>query len=129
MPVNTRPLMVACLAMALLAQALPARGQNLMPGNTADLYPFGPVARGALGQPHAFGRLYVQLEVVPTCSFDIGGITQPVSIRCTRGVPYRARILNDADATFGLTRVLAPRPQGRDGGLMRIKAQRLDVEF
>ena len=129
MPVNTHPLMAACLGLALLTQALPARAQNLIPENTADLYPLGPTARGVLGQPHAFGRLYVQLEVVPTCSFDIGGIPQPVLIRCTRGVPYRARILNDADATFGLTRVLAPRPQDRGGELMRIKAQRLDVEF
>ena len=129
MPVNTHSLMVACLGVALLVQVLPSHGQNLMPENTAGLYPFGPTAHGALGQPHAFGRLYVQLEVVPTCTFDIGGIPQPVLIRCTRGVPYRARILNDADATFGLTRVLAPRPQDRGSELMRIKAQRLDVEF
>jgi len=129
MPVNTPFLMAACLGVALLAQALPARGQNLIPENTADLYPFGHTARGALGQPHAFGRLYVQLDVVPTCTFDIGGVPQPVLIRCTHGVLYSARILNDADTTFGLTQVLAPRPQGRGGELMRIQAQRLDVEF
>lgn len=129
MPVNTRTLMAACLGAALLAQTLPAQGQNLMPQNTADLYPLGPTARGALGQPHAFGRLFVLLDVVPTCTFNIGGVPQPVLIRCTRGVPYRARILNDADTAFDLTRVLAPSPQSRDGGLVRIKAQRLDVEF
>ncbi|OOG49495.1 hypothetical protein B0E50_05090 [Rhodanobacter sp. C01] len=126
---KTRTLMAAFLGAALLAQALPIRGQNLIPQNTADLYPFGPTARGALGQPHAFGRLFVQLEVMPTCTFNIGGVTQPVLIRCTRGVPYRARILNDADTAFDLTRVLAPRLQDRDGGLVRINAQRLDVEF
>jgi hypothetical protein len=129
MSVNTHPLMAACLALSLLAQVLPAQGQNLIPENTADQYALGPTARGVPGTPHAFGRLYVQLEVVPTCSFDFGGIAQLVLIRCTRGVPYRTQILNDADATFGLTRVLAPRPQGRDRELMRIDAQRLDVEF
>jgi hypothetical protein len=129
MPVNTYPLVAACLSLALMMPALTAHSQNLIPEKTADGYPFGPIARGVLGQPHAFGRLYVQLEVVPTCTFDIGDIPRPVLIRCTRGVPYRARILNDADAMFGLSRVLAPRSHGRDSGLMRIKAQRLDVEF
>jgi hypothetical protein len=120
--------MVICLALGLSAQIAPVRAQNLVPENTANLYPFGPTAYGALGRPHAFGRLFVQLEVVPTCTFETGGLNHPMSIHCTRGVPYRARIVNDADAAFGLTRIFAPRPSG-SGELVRIQAQRLNVEF
>lgn len=129
MSVNTHFLRAACFGLVLMTPVLSAHAQNLIPENTADLYPFGPTARGALGRPQTFGRLFVQLEVVPTCTFDIGKFTQPVSIRCTRGVLYRAGILNDTDAGFGLTRDFAPHPSGSSGRLVRIKAQRLDVEF
>jgi hypothetical protein len=121
--------MAVCLSLALLASAFPVHAQDLVSGNAADLYPPGPGALGAIGRPHAFGRLFVQLEVVPTCTFNAGGIPQPATIRCTRGVSYRVQVLNDADAAFGLTRMFVPRTTGGDGGLVRIEAQRLEVEF
>jgi hypothetical protein len=127
---NKAILTATCLGFALLAQTLPAHAQNLVPEDTADLYPLGPtLARGVLGQPRSLGRLFVQLDVVPTCTFGTGGVMEPVLVRCTRGVPYRARILDDADAAFGLTQVFAPRAQGQARGLVRIEAERLDVEF
>ena len=113
----------------LLLPLSPTHAQNLIPENTADLYPFGPTVRGALGKPRTFGRLFVRLDVVPTCTFDTGKITQPVLIRCTRGVSYRTDILNDVDAAFGMTRGFARRQSGGSGRLVRIEAQRLDVEF
>ncbi|OOG53716.1 hypothetical protein B0E48_15695 [Rhodanobacter sp. C03] len=117
------------VGLGLLAPVLSAYAQNLIPDNTGALYPLGSTARGALGRPHTLGRLFVQLDVVPTCTFETGEITQQVLIRCTRGVPYRMQIRNDADAAFGLTRVFAPSLHGRPGELVRIEAQRLDVEF
>jgi hypothetical protein len=126
---NKAVLTATCLGFALLAQTLPTHAQNLVPEDTADLYPLGPVlARGVLGQPRNLGRLFVQFDVVPTCTFGVAALA-PVSIRCTRGVLYRARVLDDADAAFRRTQVFAPFGQGQARGLVRIKAERLDVEF
>jgi hypothetical protein len=121
-----RAIAVVCVGMLLTATM--AHAQNVVPENTADLYPLGPGARGALGQPHAFGKLLVQFDVLPACTFVTGGLAQVATVHCTRGVPYRLRILDDADPAFDLTRAFAPRPPAR-GTLLRIEAQRLDVEF
>jgi hypothetical protein len=124
MSLKTSILMAAGLG--LLMQALPAPAQNLIPANNAPLYPLGPTGLAASGQPRAFGRLFVQLEVVPTCTVHAGG---SVSIHCTRGVSYRSWILNDTDAAFNRLRVSDARSVSGPGELVRIEAQRLDVEF
>ncbi|WP_158882740.1 hypothetical protein [Rhodanobacter sp. L36] len=124
MPLKTSIPMAVSLA--LLIQAVPASAQNLIPANNANLYPLGPKGLATTGQPRAFGRLFVQLEVMPACTVDAGG---SVSIRCTRGVVYRAWVLNDTDAGFGRFQVGDSRPASGSGELVRIEAQRLDVEF
>jgi hypothetical protein len=123
MSIKTHVLMAVCLS--LLMQTFSTHAQNLIPANNADLYPLGATGHAASGRPHNFARLFVQLEVVPTCTIDDGA---SMSIRCTRGVPYRAWILNDTDKAFGRTQVFDSRSAGSNK-LVRIEAQRLDVEF
>lgn len=128
MPVKMRLLMAVCLVLVMVAQAAPVHAQNSTPTDVSGTYTFGSTARGALGRPQAFGRLLVKLEVVPTCTISGGDIRLPVSIRCTRGVTYRTGILTDTDQAFSLTQAFAPRPT-RSHELVRVEAERLDVEF
>lgn len=113
MPV--RPLALVAMGLGLLP--MPAAAQTLAAQSPA-----------AAGRPLAFGRLLVQLEIVSTCTFDTGGGGRTAPVRCTRGVPYRYGIVDDADAAFARTQAFAP-PRVASNELVRIEAQRLDVEF
>jgi hypothetical protein len=122
MPVKRISLIVACIGLLTAT--------STVAGQTADATrAFSASPPAAAGRPLAIGRLLVQLEVVPTCTFETdaeGPAAAP--IRCTRGVPYRAGVIDDADAAFASTRVFAP-ALAASGELVRIEAQRLDVEF
>lgn len=99
----------------------------LVPAQTAsDPRAFASSEPAAAARPLAFGRLLVQLEVVPACVFDTGSGRTP--IRCTHGVPFRSAVVNDADAAFAKTQAFGP-PRAASSELVRIEAQRLDVEF
>ena len=116
----------AFASLVLFASAMPSHAQNLIPETSADLYPLGLTMYGMQGVPRSNARLFVKLEVVPTCTVDVAG---SVSIRCTRGVPYRAWILNDTNAAFHRIQVSDAHSEAGSNELVRIEAQRLDVEF
>lgn len=117
-----RPLAFA----AAVACTVPA--SSALAQAVADPNAFATGAPADAARPLAIGRLLVQLEVVPSCVFTTGTDQAASPVRCTRGVRYRAAILDDADAAFATTQAFAP-PRMPSVELVRIQAQRLNVEF
>ena len=124
MPLTTSLLFAG--ALVLLMPGRPIHAQETIPEIGANHDLFGPAALGVTGQPRAFGRLFVELEVVSACMVTTD---RSVSVRCTRGVAYRARVLNDTDAAYDRASPGDWRAAAASSALVRIKAQRLDVEF
>ncbi len=118
-------------ALAWLASA-PLLAQQVALPDTRDNNEFGTgTALRATGRPRWQGRMQVTLQIVPTCQLSVDAAASP-SIRCTRGVVYRASLLSDASPVSWATPATVLAPSSRDAdasGPVRITEKRLLVEF